>query len=151
MPKSQNKEEHSMDQCRSRLKLSEDFERYWSIRISGDIHMDQSLVHTFSWGNSYGPIGPESSSRVSPYTSIGPWMAPPSKIGNAAIFQIAVKSQRFEIAERPAKLQLNRLLIFKNLLMPLFSMGCFPEDFGEGKRPTKAPGETANLGQKTGH
>ena len=52
------------------------------------------LVHTFSWGNSYGPIigpylflgkfvwtnGPESSSKVSPYTGIGPWMALPSKI-----------------------------------------------------------------------
>ena len=45
-----------MDQCRSRLKLSENFERHWSIRISGEIHMDQSLVHTFSWGNSYGPM-----------------------------------------------------------------------------------------------
>ena len=45
-----------MDQCRSRLKLSENFERHWSIQISGEIHMDQSLVHTFSWGNSYGPM-----------------------------------------------------------------------------------------------
>ena len=43
-------------QCRSRLKLSENFERHWSIRISGEIHVDQSLVHTFSWGNSYGPM-----------------------------------------------------------------------------------------------
>ena len=50
------REEHSMDQCRSRLKLSENFERHWSILIPGEIHMDQSLVHTFSWGNSYGPI-----------------------------------------------------------------------------------------------
>ena len=33
-----NREEHSMDQCRSRLKLSENFERHWS------------MVHTFSWG-----------------------------------------------------------------------------------------------------
>ena len=49
-------EEHSMDQYRSRLKLSENFERHWSIPISGEIHMDQSLVHTFSWGNSYGPM-----------------------------------------------------------------------------------------------
>ena len=51
------------------------------------------LVHTNFGGNSYGPIigpylflgkfvwtnGPESSSRVSPYTGIGPWMALPSK------------------------------------------------------------------------
>ena len=29
---------------------------HWSILISGEIHMDQSLVHTFSWGNSYGPM-----------------------------------------------------------------------------------------------
>ena len=45
-----------MDQYRSRLKLSENFERHWSIQISGEIHMDQLLVHTFSWGNSYGPM-----------------------------------------------------------------------------------------------
>ena len=45
-----------MDQCRSRLKLSENIERHWSMRSSGEIHMDQSLVHTFSWGNSYGPM-----------------------------------------------------------------------------------------------
>ena len=45
-----------MDQYRSRPKLSENFERHWSIQISGEIHMDQSLVHTFSWGNSYGPM-----------------------------------------------------------------------------------------------
>ena len=45
-----------MDQCRSRPKLSENFERHWSIQISGKIHMDQSLVHTFSFGNSYGPM-----------------------------------------------------------------------------------------------
>ena len=81
--------EHSMDQYRSRLKLSENFERHWSIPFPGEIHMDQSLVHTFSWGNSYGPIigpylflgkfvwtnGLESFSKVSPYTGIGPWMA----------------------------------------------------------------------------
>ena len=45
-----------MDQYRSRLKLSENFGRHWSILISGEIHMDQSLVHIFSWGNSYGPM-----------------------------------------------------------------------------------------------
>ena len=45
-----------MDQYRSRLKLSENFERHWSIRMSGEIHMDQSLVHIFSWGNSCGPM-----------------------------------------------------------------------------------------------
>ena len=50
------REDHSMDQYRSRLQLSENFEHHWSIQISGEIHMDQSLVHTFSWGNSYGPM-----------------------------------------------------------------------------------------------
>ena len=45
-----------MDQYRSRLKLSENFERHWSVLILGEIRMDQSLVHTFSWGNSYGPM-----------------------------------------------------------------------------------------------
>ena len=33
---------------------------------------------------------------------------------------------------------------FKNLLMRLFLMGCFPGDFREGKRPIKALGETAH-------
>ena len=65
-----------MDQYRSRLKLSENFERHWSIRISGEIHVDQSLVHAFSWGNSYGSM--VRSSKVCPYTDIGPWMALPS-------------------------------------------------------------------------
>ena len=53
------------------------------------------LVHTNFGGNSYGPIigpylflqkfvwtnGPEGSSKVSPYTGIGPWMALPRKFG----------------------------------------------------------------------
>ena len=34
----------------------ENFERHWSILISGNIHMNHSLVHTFSWGSSYGPM-----------------------------------------------------------------------------------------------
>ena len=46
----------SIESGHTRLKLSENFERHWSILISGEIHMDQSLVHTFSWGNSYGPM-----------------------------------------------------------------------------------------------
>ena len=76
--KASYREEHSMDQCRSRPKLSENFERHWSILILGE--------------NSYGPIigpylflgkfvwtkSPESISKVSPYTGIGPWMALPS-------------------------------------------------------------------------
>ena len=66
-----------MDQYRSRPKLSENFERHWSIPISGEIHMDQSLVHTFFLGKFVWTNGPESSSKVSPYTGIGPWMALP--------------------------------------------------------------------------
>ena len=59
---------------------------HWSIQISGEIHMDPSLVHTFSWGNSYGP---ESSSKVSPCTGIGPWMAFPS----AAVFAAKMETR----------------------------------------------------------
>ena len=54
--KFEDREERSMNQCRSRQKLLESFERHWSLLISGEIPMDQSLVHTFSWGNSYGPM-----------------------------------------------------------------------------------------------
>ena len=32
----------------------------------------------------------------------------------------------------------------KNLLMPLFLMGCFPRDFQEGKQPIKEFEETAH-------
>ena len=39
-----------------RVVSPKNFESHWSIPISGEIHMDQSLVHTFSWGNSYGPM-----------------------------------------------------------------------------------------------
>ena len=159
------REEHSMDKCRSRLKLQENFERHWSIPISqktregygcfrglfggsrgklrespgkiagkffpnremlqilgfrapGKANLPgtlgrhcRDLVPTFRAGcflkstvpafssfsefrgNSYGPIigpylflgkfvwtnGPESSSKDSPYTGIGPWMALPSQ------------------------------------------------------------------------
>ena len=66
-----------MDQCRSRLKLSENFERHWSILISGEIHTDQSLVHTFSWGISYGPMVLRVLLKF-PLHCIGPWMALPS-------------------------------------------------------------------------
>ena len=59
-----------MDQYRSRLKLSENFERHWSTRISGEIHMDQSLVHTFFLGKFVWTNGPESSSKVPPYTGL---------------------------------------------------------------------------------
>ena len=40
--------------------------------------MDQSLVHTFFLGKFVWANGPECSSKVSPYTGIGPWMAFPS-------------------------------------------------------------------------
>ena len=40
------------------------------------------------------------------------------------------------------------LLFFKNLLMPLFLLGCFPGDFQEGKRPIKAFWEAAHSGRK---
>ena len=73
------REEHSMDQYRSRLKLSENFQDHWSILISGEIHMDQSLVHTFSWGNSYGPMVLKVLLKFPPSTLVfGPWMAVPS-------------------------------------------------------------------------
>ena len=42
--------------------------------------MDQSLVHTFSWGHFVWTNGPESSSKVSPYSGIGPWMSLPSEV-----------------------------------------------------------------------
>ena len=73
----------TMDQYRSRQKPSENFERHCSIRISGQIHMDQSLVHMNFLGKFVLTNGPESSSRVSPCTGIGPWMALPSNMPQA--------------------------------------------------------------------
>ena len=49
-----------MDQYRSRLKLSENFENDWSIPFPGEIRMDQ-----WSW----------KFFKSFPYTGIGPWMA----------------------------------------------------------------------------
>ena len=40
---------------------------------------------------------------------------------------------------------------FKNLLLGLVLMGCFPAVFKEGQRPIKASGETAHSGRKTAH
>ena len=59
------REEHSMDQCQSRQKLSENFEHHWSIPFPGK----------FVWTND-----PEISSKVSPCTGIGPRMALPSLV-----------------------------------------------------------------------
>ena len=60
------KEEHSMDQCLSRLKLSENFERHWSILFSGEIHMDQSWSIPFPGGKFVWTNGHESSSKSFP-------------------------------------------------------------------------------------
>ena len=62
------REEHSMDQYRSRLKLSENFEHHWSILISGEFMYGPIIgpylfLGKFIWTN-----GPESSSKVPPYT-----------------------------------------------------------------------------------
>ena len=45
--------------------------------------MDQSLVHTFSLENSYGPMVLKVLQKLPPYTGIGPWMALPRKTENA--------------------------------------------------------------------
>ena len=66
-----------MDQCWSRLKLSENFKRHWSIRISGEIHIDQSLAHTFS-RNPYGPMVLKVLLKFPPTLVLLPWMALPS-------------------------------------------------------------------------
>ena len=96
-----------MDQYRSRLKLSENFERHWSIRISGGKFIWTTIIGPylflgkFVWTN-----GPESSSKVSPYTGIGPWMALPS---NATQKQKGFRRRRlpgafcWEFAKRGAK------------------------------------------------
>ena len=92
-------EEHSMDQCRSRLKLSENFERHWSIQISGEIHMDQSLVHTFSWGNSYGPMVPKVLPKFPPtLVLVHGWLFPVS-LGNGRSTVSRVLFRRRELTE----------------------------------------------------
>ena len=87
-PLSHFREERSMDQCRSRPELSEGFERHWSIPISyGPIIGPYLFLGKFVWTN-----GPESSSKVSPYTGIGPWMAFPntSTFMSGAVHPIAI-------------------------------------------------------------
>ena len=46
------------------------------------------------------------------------------------------------------KLGNSEFALIKNLLAPLFLMGCFTGDCQEGKRPIKAFGETAHQGRK---
>ena len=76
-----------MDQYRSRLKLSENFERHWSIPISGEIHMDQSLVHTFFWGNLYGPIVLEVLQKFSRALAlVHGWLFPVIRGGENGVF-----------------------------------------------------------------
>ena len=55
-----------MDQYRSETETFEELQDHWSTPISGEIHMDQSLVHNFSWGNSYGPMVPVRSCFAAP-------------------------------------------------------------------------------------
>ena len=80
-------------------------------------------------GNSYGPIigpylflgkfvwtnGPESSSKVSPYTGIGPWMAIPSKspVGNfgGADCMLVIFSPRKEQPPPPQKKKHNEHML----------------------------------------
>ena len=74
--------------------------------ISGEIHMDQSLVHMNFLGKFVWTNGPESSSKVSPSTGIGPWMAPPSRLGgwgrrtDPEIGAVTPKNHSFEPPER---------------------------------------------------
>ena len=70
--------------------------------------------YEFRWGNSYGPIigpylflgklvwtnGPESSSKVSPYTGIGPWMALPSW---GCILEVTLRGQERIRVATPAE------------------------------------------------
>ena len=66
-------QEHSMDRYLSRPKLSENFQHHWSIPVSVG-----KLIWTNHWSIPFPGVwtnGPESSSKASPYTGIGSWMA----------------------------------------------------------------------------
>ena len=73
-----------MDQCRSRLKLSENFERHWSIPFPGNsygpIIGPYLFLGKFVWTN-----GPGSSCKVSPYAGMGLWMALPNPNKNGSV------------------------------------------------------------------
>ena len=71
------REERSMDQYRSRPKLSENFEHHWSIPISGGNSYGPIIGPYLFLGNSYGPMVLKVLQKVSPYTGNGPWMALP--------------------------------------------------------------------------
>ena len=64
------------------LVKTETFRELWAplvhTNFGREIHMDQSLVHTFTWGNSYGPMVLKLLLKFPPYNGIGPWMALPS-------------------------------------------------------------------------
>ena len=70
------------------------FQRTWAPLVhtnSGEIHMDQSLVHTFSWGNSYGPMVLKGFLKFPPaLVLVNGWLFPAIEI---AVVQIAAISQ----------------------------------------------------------
>ena len=144
-----------MDQCRSRLKLSENFERHWSIPFPGEIHMDQSLVHTFSWGNSYGPMVLKVLLKFPPtLVLVHGWLLPDRfqestelpdamdilgksqwGLSNGGLRPLsAISAQSSTIVHFCGPFD---PFLIKNLLMPLFLMGCFPRDFEEGNGPLR--------------
>ena len=62
---------------------------------------------------------------------------------NSMIFKVCLRCWKSDgICFRSLLSDSLRLRVLKNLLMPLFLIGCFPGDFQEGKRPIQAFGET---------
>ena len=71
-----HREECSMDRYRCRPGLSERFGSHWSIWISAEIHMDQSVAALLS-GKIRMDQWPWKLIKSYPETGIGPWMALP--------------------------------------------------------------------------
>ena len=107
-----------MDQYRSRPKLSENFERHWSIRISGEIHMDQSLVHAFSWGNSYGPMVLKVLPKFPPpLVLVHGWLFPVIRIVATKSNRTAMVLQRRATPPRPKRGQRTPIARFESRVL----------------------------------
>ena len=110
------------NQYRSRPQLSESFEGHWSIPFPGDIRMDQSLVHTFSWGNSSGPMVLKVLQKFPPtLVLVHGWLFPAFSDSEHPIFSPLFKNSRNTQRKTPWLFQhVLTVLVFRSwvLLLP---------------------------------
>ena len=106
-----------MDQCRSRLTLSENFERHWSILISGKIHdwsipfpgeirMDQWFGIPWTWYRSISGLRPEMGTKMAEQW----FLASPEKWGKNGPENEKIGPENGKIARKWLKMEFRPIL-----------------------------------------